>query len=339
MSVSFDATKLTENCVVITGASGQDGLLATELLSRRGYSVFAIVKDAAPIYIYQRLVPKAFWMPYSSLLLLAEALRSGSRIRAIIHLASNSSVGQSWLDPVKTLLDSSHSLRPLVELAETCDAPLVIAGSSQIYSPSEKPVSNRSELSPQSPYGVAKLAEYHLLRMLREEGRVRGSSVTLFNHDSPLRAPSALMSRLSREFVGVIRGDMSRVVVPNPHVSRDFSWAPDFVKVLCNPDLWDSGKDIMLGSGVATTIHSLVQTAAGSFAIEDENFEYLTTKVDHRPTVSGDGATAKAFGLRQTVESKFLLAKIVELLLEESNEARSPGETKRAILLRLVDAM
>ena len=325
--------------MVITGASGQDGLLATELLLRRDYLVYAVIKDSAPIGYYKKLIPNAFWMPFAEFNQFQDFITASAGLSAIIHLASNSSVAQSWLDPLKTLSDSTQTLRPIMGLAERFDAPLIIAGSSQIYSPSKNPITDEVAQMPQSPYGVAKLAEHHLLRMLREAGRVRGSNLTLFNHDSPLRAPSALMSRLSRDFLGLIQGRLSRIVVPNPHVSRDFSWAPDFVKVMCNPDFWHSGRDIALGSGVATTINSLVQTAADSLSIGQEKFEYVTSNVDARPTISGVGATSQAFGLQQTIESKFLLSKIIEMLLDESSEARSPSDTKRAILLRLVDAM
>lgn len=332
-------TTFPKGSVVITGASGQDGLLATELLLRRGYSVFAIIKDSANLNFFQELIPNAFWMPFSGLDRFSEFTQGGEGLNAIIHLASNSSVPQSWLDPVNTLSASIQTLRPILAIAERFDAPLILAGSSQIFAPSDDPISGEVAPMPQSPYGVGKLAAQNLLRVLRAEGRVRGSNATLFNHDSPLRAPYALMSRLSSDFLGHIQGRESRIVVPNPHVGRDFSWAPDFVKVLCNPEFWESGEDIALGSGVATTIHSLVQTAAETLDIGEENFDYVTTEVEDRPTISGGREATLAFGFEQTIESKFVLSKIIELLLRESNVARGLGDTKRAILLRLVDEM
>ena len=323
--------------MVVTGASGQDGLIATELLTRRGFEVYAVVRDSVDLVEMQNLIPAARWLSFSQLTEAQGHIQTNSRVLSVIHLAAQTSVQSSWKDPLGTLAYSIQILKPALLLAQRTEAPLILAGSSQMFSTLEERVSETTAPDPGSPYGLSKLVGHRLLDFTRKTAHLRGSNVVLFNHDSPLRAPSALMPQLASQFTKLIHGHLDLITVPNPALQRDFSWAPDFVRVICSQELWESGEDIILASGNATSIEALVRAVVRDFSLQDDILSFHHTEVDYSPT-TGDPRTAiEKYGLRQTIPSSLLLSKIVEMLIAELRGTMPIRDRKRAMLRRLVD--
>ncbi len=151
-----------------------------------------------------------------------------ARPDAVLHLAGQSSVHQSWSDPGATLrtnvLGASHLLEAIQ--AEAPRARLVVVGSAEEYGavPAERqPIREDEPLRPRSPYAVSKAAQ----GLLALQHAAAGLAVTLcrvFPHTGPGRGEAFAESSWARQLAEIEAGLRPSVIeVGNLEAVRDFT--------------------------------------------------------------------------------------------------------------------
>jgi GDP-4-dehydro-6-deoxy-D-mannose reductase len=152
----------------------------------------------------------------------------------LVHLASFSSVGFSWENPVESFKNNTNIFLAVLEQVRRCSrhTRVLSVGSSDEYGlvrSDELPLRETSPLRPLSPYAVARVAQEHL-----GEVYVRGFGLDIvstrsFNHIGPGQSPTFVVSALAKQFAELARGKRASIAVGTTSVVRDFLDVRDVV--------------------------------------------------------------------------------------------------------------
>lgn len=310
---------------LITGASGQDGILLAELLAREGFTIWAMLRhDSARLALLQNRVP--------SVKLLLGDLRDRHAVRAalrtsepdqIYNLAAFSSVGQSWAHArevmeintlaVVTLLDEIRA----VQASTGKDVRFYQASSSEMFgSPAESPQTEKTTFHPRSPYGVAKSAAHFLTMNYRESYGLFACSGILYNHESPLREPHFVTRKITSGVAAIAQGRADTLELGTLDVSRDWGWAPDYVRAMWLMLQHDTPDDYIVATGRSRTLSEFLTAAFACVGIDDWSGHVVTDEGLLRPAevvgLVGDASKARVqLGWEPTVGFEEIVARMV----------------------------
>ena len=266
----------TRKKALITGITGQDGAYLAELLLGKGYEVHGIKRRASQLnteridHLYQdphehdvRLT-----LHYGDLVDSSNLIRIVQEVRPdeIYNLAAQSHVRVSFDTPEYTSeVDGLGTLRLLeairiLGMETTCR--FYQASSSELFGKvQESPQSETTPFYPRSPYGVAKLYAFWIVKNYRESYGMHASNGILFNHESPLRGETFVTRKITRA-VARIKLDMQDCLhLGNLDAKRDWGHARDYVEGMWRMVQQDTPDDYVLATGVTTTIREFATMA------------------------------------------------------------------------------
>jgi GDP-4-dehydro-6-deoxy-D-mannose reductase len=162
------------------------------------------------------------------------AIIGGEKPDHLIHLASLSSVGLSWQDPVASFTNNTNIfLNVLESIRRMSPATRILSvGSSEEYGvvrPTDLPLRETSQLRPASPYAVARVAQEHL-----GDVYVRGFGLDIiatrsFNHVGAGQSDQFVVSAIGKQFAELAKGKRDQLTVGTTSVVRDFLDVRDVV--------------------------------------------------------------------------------------------------------------
>ena len=178
---------------LITGITGQDGSYLAELLLKKGYHVYGLIRRASTFndVRIKHLLPEIELIDADLLdqLSLITALKR-SHADEVYNLAAMSFVGASFQQPVATGEYTALSVARMLEAVRLADWPIRFyqASSSEMFGKAQAtPQNETTPFYPRSPYGVAKLYGHWITVNFRESYNLFACSGILFNHESPRR--------------------------------------------------------------------------------------------------------------------------------------------------------
>ncbi|MGH8172689.1 MAG: GDP-mannose 4,6-dehydratase [Rhodanobacteraceae bacterium] len=250
--------------VLITGVTGQDGaLLATRLL-REGVAVVGTHRPgvAPDTWRLHELGvahhPGLTVAPLDSLDAQACAgLITRSVPEAVFHLAGQSSVAESFRDPVGSVRANGVGTLNLLEAvrANAPEAHFVLASSAEIFgAPDVAPQNEATPLAATTPYGLSKLLAHSAVAAWRASFGLRASCAILFNHESEWRDTAFVTRKLSRGAARIALGREESIALGNLEARRDFGYAPDYVAAMRAMAVREHGDDFVLATGQACSI-------------------------------------------------------------------------------------
>ena len=191
---------------LISGISGQDGSYLAELLLKKGYEVHGIIRRASQIntqridLIYDRIK-----LHYGDLTDSTNLVRIIQQVQPdeIYNLGAQSHVKVSFEIPEYTgQVDALGTLRILEAvrlLGMENKTRIYQASTSEMFGKvQEIPQKETTPFYPRSPYGVAKLYGYWIVKNYRESYGLHASSGILFNHESPRRGETFVTRKITR---------------------------------------------------------------------------------------------------------------------------------------------
>jgi len=264
--------------VLITGIGGQDGSYLAELLLLKGYKVRGIVRRASwpntkRIDHLDIFDPKYGKKDESPFFLLYADLADSVSIRTVLerirpneiyNLAAQSHVGISFDNPESTF--NYNALGPLRILEAIRDMKLDCkyyqASSSEMFGVSPPPQNENTLMLPQSPYGISKVAAYHITRMYRNAYGIFACNGILFNHECISENAPIMVRKKDSKIISIRR--IKDIRKPRSKGGNIQQW------ILNDLEIWD-GEDFV----------SLNCITASKRKKEDENFHCKTINTRH----------------------------------------------------------
>lgn len=260
---------------LITGITGQDGSYLAELLLQKGYEVHGIVRRSSSIntdridHIYPRIkLHYGDLTDGSSLIRLIQEIRPTE----IYNLGAQSHVKVSFEIPEYTgQVDALGTLRILEAvrlLGMEKDVRIYQASTSELYGlVQETPQSETTPFYPRSPYGVAKLYGFWIVKNYREAYGMHASSGILFNHESPRRGETFVTRKIVQGLSRISMGGQKVLELGNLNAKRDWGHAKDFVEAMWLMLQEPEPDDYVIATGEQYSVKQFVETAAPYFGI------------------------------------------------------------------------
>lgn len=244
---------------LVTGVAGQDGWLLAEQLLAEGAEVLGTVHRNAAVPDGVRVLRADVRDPGSLRAAVAEA-----RPDELYHLAAPTFVPASWEDPGATMAAIAGATAGLLDAAARAPQPVrvFVACSSEVFGDAgESPQSELSPCRPRSPYGVAKLAAWGLVRVWREQRGLHATAGIAYNHESERRPERFVTRRVTRGAAAIALGLADELVLGDLDAVRDWSAARDVVEAARLAVRYDEPGDYVLASGVGRSVSELVEVA------------------------------------------------------------------------------
>ena len=306
---------------LITGITGQDGSYLAELLLEKGYEVHGIVRRASLINTHR------IDHIYDSIKLHYGDLTDATNLISIIqlvqpdeiyNLGAQSHVKVSFEIPEYTgMVDGLGTLRILEAvrlLGMESKTRIYQASTSEMFGKVyETPQNEKTPFYPRSPYGVAKVYGYWIVRNYRESYGLHASSGILFNHESSRRGETFVTRKITRGLSRISVGQQDVLNLGNLNAMRDWGHAKDFVEAMWLMLQQEIADDYVIATGQQYSVREFVDKSAPYFGMNivwegegldevgiDKNTKKIVIRVSDkyfRPaeveTLLGDASKAK----------------------------------------------
>jgi len=319
---------------LVTGITGQDGSYLAELLLNKGYKVHGIIRRSSSIntgridHIFKH---ENLFLHYgdltdssciqSILFSIKQSYNDLERLE-IYNLAAQSHVKVSFELPEYTAnVDAFGTLKMLEairsnELIEKTR--FYQASTSELYGlVQEIPQNENTPFYPRSPYGVAKLYSYWIVKNYRESYRMFACNGILFNHESERRGHNFVTRKITQGLGKIIRGEEDRLVMGNIDAERDWGHAMDYVEGMWRILQNDVADDFVLATGEKHSVREFIEIA---FSYKDIEISWKGSGVDE---IGYDKKTGKEYIF---IDPKYYRPAEVELLIGDATKARQQLE-------------
>jgi GDPmannose 4,6-dehydratase len=279
---------------LITGITGQDGSYLAELLLNKEYYVHGLIRRSSLIntnridHIFKN---KKLLLHYGDMTdgaclysCLAQIKKKYSDISVleIYNLAAQSHVKVSFEMPEFTADTDAFGVLKLLEAIRNNDLVGITrfyqASTSELYGlVQETPQSETTPFYPRSPYGVAKLYAYWIVKNYREAYGIYACNGILFNHESERRAHNFVTRKITIGLGKILSGDSDRLVMGNIDSLRDWGHAQDYVEGMWRILQQDKPDDFVLATG---EMHSVRKFIEKSFALRGFIIKWKGSGVD-----------------------------------------------------------
>ena len=261
---------------LISGITGQDGSYLAELLLEKGYEVHGIVRRSSLINTHRiDHIYKDIKLHYGDLTDSTNLVRVIQQVQPdeIYNLGAQSHVKVSFETPEYTgQVDGLGTLRILEAvrlLGMEKKTKIYQASTSELYGlVQEIPQKETTPFHPRSPYGVAKLYGYWIVKNYRESYGLHASSGILFNHESPRRGETFVTRKITRGLSSISTGQQDVLYLGNLNAKRDWGHAKDFVEAMWLMLQQDEADDYVIATGAQYSVREFVEAAAPYFGMK-----------------------------------------------------------------------
>ncbi len=314
----------------ITGITGQDGSYLAEFLLNKGYQVHGMVRRVALEDPEHRLWRIRHIL--DKLVLHSASLESYASIFNVIdkikpdecyHLAAQSFVSYSFEDEFSTIntnINGTHFvLSAIKEKAPKCK--FYFAGSSEQFGlVEETPQNENTPFHPRSPYGISKVAGFHLTQNYREAYGLFACNGILFNHESPRRGFEFVSRKITHTVAKIKLGFNEKLHIGNLEAKRDWGFAGDYINAMWLMLQEDKPEDYVIATGDVHSVKQFLQQAFNYVGLNWKKYVVIDKKL-YRPAevniLKGDYSKAKRkLGWKPVVKFEGLVKMMVDADIE-----------------------
>jgi GDPmannose 4,6-dehydratase len=260
---------------LITGVTGQDGSYLAELLLDKGYEVHAVARRTSALARDRidglrervRKTRQVFEIHYGDLGDSSSLNRIVALTRPdeLYNLAAQSHVAVSFQQPEYTSDIVGTGVLRLLEAIRIARLPTRFyqASTSELYGKVEQtPQNEETPFHPRSPYGVAKLYAFWIVKNYREAYDMHASNGILFNHESPRRGENFVTRKITIGLARLKAGSDRPVELGNLDARRDWGFAGEYVEAMWRMLQLDRPEDFVIATGETHTVREFVNGAA-----------------------------------------------------------------------------
>jgi GDPmannose 4,6-dehydratase len=269
---------MSKKIALITGITGQDGSYLAELLLEKKYIVHGLIRRSSSIntnrieHIFSNPCLKLHYgdLTDSSCLVSILATIKSQYLEMerleIYNLAAQSHVKVSFEMPEYTADTDAFGTLKLLEAIRINSleklARFYQASTSELYGlVQEIPQKETTPFYPRSPYGVAKLYAYWIVKNYRESYNMHATNGILFNHESERRGHNFVTRKITLGLNKILKGETERLVMGNIDSQRDWGHAKDYVEGMWRILQHDKPDDFVLATGEMHSVREFIEAA------------------------------------------------------------------------------
>jgi GDPmannose 4,6-dehydratase len=264
---------------LITGITGQDGSYLAELLLEKGYEVHGVIRRSSSMntgrinHIYDNPNLKLHYGDVTDSLTILNILKKFPPDE-IYNLAAQSHVAVSFETPEYTATVDALGTLKILESVRILNmdqyTKIYQASTSELYGKvQEVPQKETTPFYPRSPYGVAKLYGYWIVKNYRESYNMFACSGILFNHESPRRGFNFVTKKIV-DGLKDFKENGKVLTLGNMNALRDWGHAKDYVRAMWLMLQQDKPDDFVIATGVQYSVRQFVEACAPYFDIDIE---------------------------------------------------------------------
>ena len=334
---------------IVTGITGQDGSYLAELLLKKGYEVYGVVRRSSTVT--KSRIEHLFEDPQDTsghLFLEYGDLADGSSLRHLLsvvkpdevyNLAAQSHVRVSFDQPEYTAdvtgLGVLRLLEAIRDFREQSGRQVRFyqASSSEMFGSTPPPQNEDTPFHPRSPYGVAKVYAYWQTVNYREAYGMHCSNGILFNHESERRGRNFVTRKITMSAGRIKTGLQDKLYLGNLDARRDWGHAADYVEAMWLMLQQDKPDDYVVATGEAHSVREFLDEVFGHLEldwndyVEIDPYYYRAAEVDY---LQGDASKArKALGWEPRISfaelARLMTDQDLELAKREAHALAYPG--------------
>jgi len=289
---------------LITGITGQDGSYLADLLLKKDYKVYGLVRRlSTPNTTNIKHIINQVELISGDLLDLSSLIDAinQSKPDEVYNLAAQSFVKASWDQPILTgdytglgvtrVLEAIRKTNPSIKFYQ--------ASSSEMYGKvTETPQKETTRFYPRSPYGVAKVYGHYITVNYRESFDLFACSGILFNHESPRRGIEFVTRKIAHGVAMISLGKQQKIVLGNLDAKRDWGFAGDYVEAMWLMLQQEKADDYVVATGETHSIREFLESAFNVVGISNWEDYVIANNPQHmRPAevdlLIGDASKAR----------------------------------------------
>lgn len=310
---------------IIFGITGQDGSYLTELLLEKGHEVHGIIRRSSNFntnrieHLMKSSNLKLHYGDVSDALFVNNIVKE-VKPNEIYNLAAQSHVAVSFELPNYTAQVDAIGTLNVLEAVRTNhpEARVYQASTSELYGGMEynRPKNGYNEESPfhpRSPYGVAKLYGYWIIKNYRESYNIYACNGILFNHEGPRRGKTFVTRKITQGLSMIYHGLETTLKLGNLDSLRDWGYAKDYVNAMWLMLQQEKPEDFVISTGKAYSVRDFIKEAAKHIKVDIE--------------WKGEGVNEKGYDKKTgkviiEIDPKYFRPAEVDLLLGDSSKAK-----------------
>ena len=316
------------NIALITGITGQDGSYLSELLLKKKYVVWGIVRRCSNIntqrieHIRNDLILKYGDLTDSTCLvnILNEIKNKYKDLNKleIYNLGAMSHVKVSFDVPeYSTDVNANGTLRLLEAIKNSGYSDKIKfyqASTSELYGRvQEIPQTEKTPFYPRSPYAVSKLYSYWIVKNYKEAYNLFACNGILFNHESPRRGLTFVTRKITTTLGKILNGEEDKLVLGNIDSKRDWGHAKDYVEGMWLILQQDKPDDFVLATNETHSVREFIEK---SFSLKGFDIKWKGNGLNE---IGYDSKTKRELIF---ISEKYFRPTEVDLLLGDSTKAR-----------------
>ena len=313
---------------LITGITGQDGSYLAEFLLEKEYEVYGLLRRGSTnteeriVHLLEKRAAGdgKFHLVYGDMTDSLNLVRLITEIKPdeIYNLAAQSHVAVSFKEPEYTANADGIGVLRILEAVRIAG----LAKTTRIYQAStselfgkveETPQRETTPFHPRSPYGVAKLYGYWIIKHYREAYGMYAVNGILFNHESERRGETFVTRKITLAVANILAGRQKKLFLGNLNAKRDWGYARDYVECMWMMLQHDTPEDFVIATGETHTVREFVETAFRQGGI------HLRW---HGEGVQEKGIDEKTGNVLVEVSPEFFRPSEVDLLLGDPTKAK-----------------
>ena len=299
---------------LITGVTGQDGSFLSEFLLDKGYDVHGIIRRSS-VDFRERIAHLEgrphFHLHYGDLGDSMSIMQVVGKVRPteIYNLAAQSHVQVSFDAPEFTAnVDATGVLRVLeaVRLCGLSDSCRIYqASTSELYGKVEQvPQNEQTPFHPYSPYAVAKLYGFWIVKEYREAYNMYCCSGILFNHESERRGETFVTRKITLAAARIAQGTQEKLYLGNLSSLRDWGYARDYIECMWLILQQQKPEDFVIATGEQHSVREFCQLAFRRAGIE---LEFQGEGAEEKGVCVGVRPDSPAARLASSLQGKVLV--------------------------------
>ena len=278
---------------IIYGVTGQDGSYLSELLLSKDYTVYGVARRTSvsnTLRVNHLLTQKQFHLTQGDVTDSGSIYRLLNEVQPdeVYNLAAQSHVGTSFEQPSLTWNVTGQGCMNILEvIRDMGNRPRFYqASSSEMFGDQynldnnkEKYQDEHTTFRPQSPYGIAKLAAHHAVRLYRDAYDLFACGGILFNHESERRGERFVTRKISRYVAELHWATQEGRSIPNLQLGnlsakRDWGHAEDYVKAMWLMLQQEDPMDFVVATGNTYSVEDYAKEAFQCINIS-EHLNYI----------------------------------------------------------------